>query len=321
MRRSALLRLLLLIVVLVGANFGGFAYAYLARSTAGNPFFGNQANAGGLFPAYAAYVQQLTTANLTDVAVYGDDFGRVLLDATLASLGLLLASLAVSIVIGITIGLLGVRVRPPGVRGWLTAVTTVGLSTPSFFFGRLVVALFLLMIINVPGAAMPLPIQGFGWDVHLILPVIALSLRPTAQIGQIMAGLLAGELGRQYVTAARRQRPARSARRTPPRTAQCVGASLPGHGRNGAPDGRRTGRRRVALCLAWTGLSAGGDAHPGRVCLGIGGVALPGSAAGGVDSDHFRRRLCVHRSVGRPGCTHGRPAPAAGRVTATWQQR
>ena len=121
----------------------------------------------------------------------------------LASLGLLLASLAVSIVVGITIGLLGVRVRPPGVRGWLTAVTTVGLSTPSFFFGRLVVALFLLMIINVPGASMPLPIQGFGWDVHLVLPVIALSLRPTAQIGQIMAGLLAGELGRQYVTAAR----------------------------------------------------------------------------------------------------------------------
>lgn len=203
MRRSALLRLLLLIAVLAGANFGGFAYAYLARSTAGNPFFGNQADAGGLFPAYLVYVRQLATANLTDVAVYGDDFGRVLLDATLASLGLLLASLAVSIAIGMTIGLLGVRVRPPGVRGWLTAVTTVGLSTPSFFFGRLVVALFLLMIINVPGASMPLPIQGFGWDVHLILPVIALSLRPTAQIGQIMAGLLAGELGRQYVTAAR----------------------------------------------------------------------------------------------------------------------
>ena len=77
------------------------------------------------------------------MAVYGDDFGRVLLEATLASLGLLLASLtAVSIVVGINIGLLGVRSAPPGVRGWLTAVTTVGLSTPSFFFGRLVVALF-----------------------------------------------------------------------------------------------------------------------------------------------------------------------------------
>lgn len=203
MRTSWLLRFLFLIAIVVGANFGGFTYAYLARTTAGNPFFGNQADGAGLLPAYLAYVEQLTSARVTNIAVYGDDFGRVLAQATVASLGLLTISLAVSIVLGITSGLLGVRFRPPGVRGWLTAVTTVGLSTPSFFFGRLVVALFFLMLIHVPRASMPLPIQGYGWDAHLILPVIALSLRPTAQIGQIMAGLLAGELGRQYVVAAR----------------------------------------------------------------------------------------------------------------------
>ena len=203
MRRSGFLRLPLLALALIGVNFGGFAYAHLARSTAGNPFFGNQANADGLFPAYLVYWQQLTNVNLTDVAIYGDDFGRILLDATLASFGLLLISLVVSVAIGLSIGLLGVRVHPPGVRSWLLAIATVGLSTPGFFFGRLVVALSLLMIIYVPGASMPLPIQGFGWDAHLILPVIALSLRPTAQIGQIMAGLLVGELGRQYVMAAR----------------------------------------------------------------------------------------------------------------------
>lgn len=203
MRLAWLWRLFFLLAVLVGANFGGFTYAYLARSTAGNPFFGNQSDAGALLPAYLAYVEQVTSARLTNVAVYGDDFGRVLAQATVASLGLLTIALTVSIVFGITIGLLGVRVRPPGVRGWLTAVTTIGLATPSFFFGRLVVAIFFLMLLNLPGASMPLPIQGYGWDAHLILPVIALSLRPTAQIGQILAGLLAGELGRQYVVAAR----------------------------------------------------------------------------------------------------------------------
>lgn len=203
MRISWLLRFLFLIAVLIAANFGGFAYAHLARSTAGNPFFGSRSEAGALIPSYLAYVDQLTTARLSDVAVYGDNFGRVLREATVASLGLLAIALAVSIVLGISIGLLGVRVRPPGVRGWLTAITTLGLATPSFFFGRLTVAFFFLLIINVPGATMPLPIQGYGWDEHLILPVIALSLRPTAQIGQIMAGLLAGELGRQYVVAAR----------------------------------------------------------------------------------------------------------------------
>ena len=196
-------RLLFLLAVLVGANFGGFTYAYLARSTAGNPFFGNQSDTTALFPAYLTYIGQLSTVSLTDVAVYGDDFGRVLREATVASLGLLAITFAVSIVVGISVGLAGVRVRPPGVRTWLTAFTTVGLSTPSFFFGRLTVAIFFLLVINVPGAAMPLPIQGYGWDEHLILPVIALALRPTAQIAQIMAGLLAGELGRQYIIAAR----------------------------------------------------------------------------------------------------------------------
>ena len=81
MWRSWFLRVLLLIAVLIGANFGGYAYAYLARSTAGNPFFGNQADTGGLFAPYWAYVTQLTSANLTDVALYGDDFARVLANA------------------------------------------------------------------------------------------------------------------------------------------------------------------------------------------------------------------------------------------------
>jgi ABC-type dipeptide/oligopeptide/nickel transport system permease component len=54
-----------------------------------------------------------------------------------------------------------------------------------------------------PEAKPPLPLHGFGWDLHLVLPVLALLLRPTVQIAQVTAGLLAGELGKQYITAAR----------------------------------------------------------------------------------------------------------------------
>jgi len=49
----------------------------------------------------------------------------------------------------------------------------------------------------------PLPIQGYGWDWHLILPLVALCVRPTAMIAQVVAALLAGELGQQYIVAAR----------------------------------------------------------------------------------------------------------------------
>ena len=101
------------------------------------------------------------------------------------------------------IGLLGVRLNPPGVRDWLTGVSILGLSTPAFFIGRLGVALLLLLTIYARLGSVPLPIQGFGWDWHLILPLVALCVRPTAMIAQIVAGLLAGELGQQYIVAAR----------------------------------------------------------------------------------------------------------------------
>lgn len=100
----------------MGANFGGFTYAYLARSTAGNPFFGNQSDTNALIPDYLAYIKQVGAIGLTDVAVYGDSFGRVLRETTVASLGLLTIALAVSVALGIGVGLAGVRVRPPGVR-------------------------------------------------------------------------------------------------------------------------------------------------------------------------------------------------------------
>ena len=54
-----------------------------------------------------------------------------------------------------------------------------------------------------PDAQPPLPLQGFGWDQHLLLPTLALVARPTVQIAQVTASLLSDELHKQYVTAAR----------------------------------------------------------------------------------------------------------------------
>jgi peptide/nickel transport system permease protein len=48
-----------------------------------------------------------------------------------------------------------------------------------------------------------LPLTGFGWDSHLIMPALVLMARPTVQIAQATAGLLSDELGKQYVVAAR----------------------------------------------------------------------------------------------------------------------
>ena len=203
MWRRAWFRLLFATLLLVGANFGGYAFAYFARTRAGNPLFGGQADSSALAAAYLTYLQNLWARNPAIGATARGDFFAVLVEATIASLGLLLIALLISVVFGLALGLLGVRRKPPGVRSWITVIAVVGLSAPSFFIGRLAVVALLFAVIYTPWGSQPLPLQGFGWDLHLVLPVIALAIRPTAQIAQVTASLLAGELGRQYIVAAR----------------------------------------------------------------------------------------------------------------------
>ena len=75
---------------------------------------------------------------------------------------------------------------------------------PSFYIGSLsVFAIIFLSLMSGPGHKQLIPIRGFGWDNHLILPVLALILFPTVQIAQVTANLMVGELGKQYIIAAR----------------------------------------------------------------------------------------------------------------------
>ena len=84
-----------------------------------------------------------------------------------------------------------------------------------------------------------------------------------------MAGLLAGELG-QYVTAAAGLAEARVVRHHAAQRGAPVFQAMAGTVR------LMVGELVVVewFRLAWPGLPAGGDAHPGRVCLGVGGVAF-----------------------------------------------
>ena len=85
----------------------------------------------------------------------------------------------------------------------LTLISTIGLALPSFYVAILLIALFILITIYIVSSTTPLiPFQGFGWDAHLILPVLALVIQPTVKIAQVTASLLSEEMEKQYVTAA-----------------------------------------------------------------------------------------------------------------------
>lgn len=207
MIRFALTRLALIPAGLLLANCLGYLLPGLVRLERGPAAPPLGAALAGLFRSYGGYLQGLLRGDV-GMLTAGADSGaipRLIAQGAVASLGLLALALLLSIIMGMLLGMLAVRTNPPGVRLWLTSVTTVGLAMPGFYVGSLLIAGVLIYMIYGPGRVgqPPLPIQGFGWDRHLVLPTLVLMLQPTARIAQTTASLLSDELGKQYVVAAR----------------------------------------------------------------------------------------------------------------------
>jgi peptide/nickel transport system permease protein len=116
------------------------------------------------------------------------------------SLGLLGVSLSFAALLGVSLGMLGAYSRRQGALLVLLA-TMVGVSVPSFF------AAFLLQwavtsLTRGLGRSL-LPVGGFGWDRHLLLPALVLAARPLAQITRMAFVATRQVLDEDYVRTAR----------------------------------------------------------------------------------------------------------------------
>lgn len=207
MLRLILRRLAIILVSLVLVNFVAFSYALIAQRVqrAQNPFGSSIEGLPPLWPAYQGYAQDVLAGDFGQMPTgVTDTVAGAVGAAALNSLGLLAVAFVLSVVIGVTLGMGAVRVETGWVRQWLVPLSAVGLAMPSFYVGALLVmALVSYTLGQGEGAVSPLPSQGFGWDAHLVLPVVALMVRPTLQVASMTAGLLSGELTQQYIVAAR----------------------------------------------------------------------------------------------------------------------
>jgi peptide/nickel transport system permease protein len=212
MARFITRRLLLIPIALILVNFAGFTYAHYARPlrAARTPYVHSEP-AGPLWPAYLGYIETLINRDFgLELDIPGSvrlgpvTLGDTLLKATTASLGLLSLAFGLSLILGFLLGTIAVRNEPPGVARWLTPFSTLGLAMPSFYIGSLAITGAVIYVLwRGSNVKVPLPLNGFGWDAHLILPVLALMARPAVQMAQMTAGLLSTELSKQYIIAAR----------------------------------------------------------------------------------------------------------------------
>jgi ABC-type dipeptide/oligopeptide/nickel transport system permease subunit len=98
------------------------------------------------------------------------------------SAGLLLVSLLVAAVIGIPLGVAAATARTRLGSAPLVVLSIVGMSTPSFLLAMLL-WMVIISIYQRTNVAL-LPLTGFGWNLHLVLPALVLAGRPIAQLAQ-----------------------------------------------------------------------------------------------------------------------------------------
>ena len=206
MLRYIVRRLLIFPPALLIVNFLAFAYARVAQRNqlALNPFLAISDTGDPIWPDYLAYLGDVFgSAPVTMPNSEATIIGRIITDGGV-SLGLLVLAFLLSLVLGLLIGLWATRSDPAEVRGWLPIVSTFGQAMPSFFTGSLlIVGSLFIALAPFGGSEPPLPLQGFGWDKHLVMPVLALMLLPTVRIAHMTATLLSGELTKQYVKVTR----------------------------------------------------------------------------------------------------------------------
>ncbi|MCB9137422.1 MAG: ABC transporter permease subunit [Caldilineaceae bacterium] len=117
------------------------------------------------------------------------------------SLGLLAVSLALATLLGVAIGLRAATRTHDNRALPLLMVSIIGVSMPSFF-AALLLQLLIIRITRITGTPL-LPVGGFGWDSHLILPALVLAARPIAQITRVTYLSVREALRADYVRTAR----------------------------------------------------------------------------------------------------------------------
>ncbi len=145
-----------------------------------------QGDMGNIAPSYASAPESPVSAELVR--------------ALPRSLGLLAVSLVVAVLIGLPLGIGAGLQRKTRFSGALVFLSVLGISTPSYFAAMLMIW-FGVWLYRTTGSDF-LPLHGFGWDAHLILPALVLAARPAANVMRLGYNALVEILDADYVRTA-----------------------------------------------------------------------------------------------------------------------
>jgi peptide/nickel transport system permease protein len=115
-----------------------------------------------------------------------------------------LPALALSVVVGITFGIISAVRRGTAIDQFITLLSTIGVGTPQFWFGILGIYLFAMKLNILPIQGFVSPSKDFGQYVYrAILPVLSLSIALVASIARQTRSNMLEVINQDYIRTAR----------------------------------------------------------------------------------------------------------------------
>ncbi|CAI48471.1 ABC-type transport system permease protein (probable substrate dipeptide/oligopeptide) [Natronomonas pharaonis DSM 2160] len=166
---------------------------------------------------YTDYLFQLARGDLGEAMASGRNANTVLLERLPATIELAVAATVVAVIIAIPLGVISARRRHEPADYGATLFSLVGISTPNFWLGIMLIIFVAVSVDFLPtggrhitftaawgGLLFEGDISGVGtWFAQLILPAIALGTYFTALITRLTRSGMLEELGKAYVKACR----------------------------------------------------------------------------------------------------------------------
>ena len=135
--------------------------------------------------------------------VYEMPLAALIADAAARSAALLVGAAIIALTLGVLIGVVAGALRRRALAsGAVLAVTGLTAAVPSFF-----VAYFLQIAVIVFGAnpvtgTRFLPVYGFGYDEHIVLPLLAVAIPAVGVTAQLTAARVSDVLDAEFITTA-----------------------------------------------------------------------------------------------------------------------
>jgi peptide/nickel transport system permease protein len=134
--------------------------------------------------------------------LYHLSFLELFVESMFRSLALLVGAAVLALVVGTLLGVAGALLRRRAwASGGIVGITTLLSAVPAFF-----VAYFLQILVIIVGATPEggklLPVFGFGYDSHLVLPLFSVSVPAIAFTAQLTATRMQEVLDADFITTA-----------------------------------------------------------------------------------------------------------------------